>query len=339
MPNPVALPTAARGLRDQAGAALGQGLRAARETLGRYSVDSQVAGALRNAAGATGVGFEVLAAKAAMESGFRSDAQASTSSARGLFQFIEQTWLGVVQEHGAAHGLGEEAAAIARQGGRLTVSDPALRSRILALRDDPEIAARLGAEHLKDTADALAPALGGRKPDAAELYLGHFLGVRGASELLRKAASDPGMAASQVLPEAARANPAIFRGKDGAALSVQQVMDRLRERVNQTYAQLGLAAPSGPLALKAPVEERAAGAAVASAEPFWWGSGSPARVAHRQEQAMLSTLVEVFSRMAKAGAARGAEDPRDLPAGIVQALREDAAAAARKAYGPGQGEG
>ncbi|MGY4803729.1 hypothetical protein, partial [Teichococcus aerofrigidensis] len=74
-------------------------------------------------------------------------------------------------------------------------------------------------------------------------------------------------------------------------------------------------------------------AAAAEADPFWWGSGRPARVAHDQEQAMLSTLVEVFSRMNKAGAQRGAE-ARDLPAGIVQALREDAAAA-RRAYGQG----
>lgn len=323
MPQPVSL----QPLADPAG-------RATRESLGRYNVDSRVTGALRSAASATGVGFEVLAAKAAMESGFRSDAQAGTSSARGLFQFIEQTWLGVVQEHGAAHGLAQEAAAITRQGSRLTVSDPALRSRILALRDDPQIAARLGAEHLKDTADALAPALGGRKPDATELYLGHFLGPRGATAFLRTLSSDPDKAASQVLPEAARANPAIFRGADGAPLSVRQVMETLRGRVSQTYAQLGLAAPDGPLSLTAAQPEATtAAAAAAEADPFWWGSGRPARVAHDQEQAMLSTLVEVFSRMNKAGAQRGAE-ARDLPAGIVQALREDAAAA-RRAYGQG----
>ncbi|MXP65600.1 lytic transglycosylase domain-containing protein [Roseomonas sp. M0104] len=318
------------------------GLGAARprtETLGRYKVDSAVAGALRNAAQATGMDFEVLAAKAAMESGFRADAQASTSSARGLFQFIDQTWLGVVQAHGAEHGLAEEAAAITRQGSRLTVSDPALRSRILALRENPEIAARLGAEHLKDLGDALASAIGHR-PDATELYLGHFLGLRGAGELLQKAASDPQMAASQVLPDAARANPAIFRGGDGAPLSVRQVIDKLRERVNSTYAQLGLEAPSGPVTIDPSASAQAAksGAAVASNEPFWWGSGAPARVAHAPEQSMLSTLMEVFTRMNKAGAQRAAgEDPRSLPADVVAALHQgsDAAAEARKAYGAG----
>ncbi|MDJ0390343.1 hypothetical protein QMO56_19710 [Roseomonas sp. E05] len=309
------------------------------ETLGRYKVDSAVTGALRNAAQATGVDFEVLAAKAAMESGFRADAQAGTSSARGLFQFIDQTWLGVVQEHGAQHGLAEAAAAITRQGSRLTVSDPALRARILALRDDPQIAARLGAEHLKDLTEALSSNIGHR-PDATELYLGHFLGLRGASELLQKAASDPQMAASQVLPDAARANPAIFRGSDGAPLSVKQVIDKLRDRVNQTYAQLGLEAPSGPVTIdpSALAQAPKSGAAMASNEPFWWGSGAPARVAHAPEQAMLSTLMEVFTRMNKAGAQRSAgEDARALPADVVAAMRQsgDAAAEARKAYGAG----
>lgn len=329
MPTPLALsPALERAAQSAAGT------RPRTETLGRFTVDSAVTGALRNAAEATGIGFEVLAAKAAMESGFRSDARAGTSSARGLFQFIDQTWLAAVQEHGASHGLAEEAAAITRQGGRLAVSDPAQRARILALRDDPEISARLGAEHLKDLSEALSPVLG-RRPDATELYLGHFLGLRGATELLRKAAADPDMAAGQVLPEAARANPAIFRGGDGAPLSVAQVIEKLRGRVSGTYAQLGLAAPDGPLAVESGTSLAQApkpGTPVASEEPFWWGSGAPARVAHAPEQAMISTLVEVFSRMNRAGAQREAgEDGRALPPGIVEALRREDAAA--RAYG------
>jgi hypothetical protein len=338
MPSPLNLATAV----DKATILAGQSGPALRRTeaMGRYTVDASVTGALRNAAQATGIGFDVLAAKAAMESGFRSDAQAATSSARGLFQFIEQTWFGVVREHGAQHGLADEAAAITRTGGRMSVSDPALRHRILALRDDPEVSARLGAEHLRDLSEALTIAIG-RRPDAAELYLGHFLGLSGAKALLIKAANDPDMAASQVLPDAARANPSIFRGSDGAPLSVRQVMDKLRGRVNQTYAQLGLAAPQGPMTLNAALQTPKSGEAVASSEPLWWGSGAPARVAHAPEQAMLSTLMEVFTRMSKAGAQRGlGEDGHALPAGVVEALRhgevrpgEGGGAEARKAYG------
>lgn len=338
MPLPVGIPQAL----DQAAATAGAPART--EQLGRYRVNSQVAGALRDAARATGLGFNVLAAKAAMESGFRSDAQAGTSSARGLFQFIDQTWLGVVQAHGAEHGLANEAAAITRSGSRLTVSDPDMRSRILALRDDPGISAKLGAEHLKDLSEALRPALGGRAPDSTELYLGHFLGLGGATAMLRAAASDPNRAASDILPEAARANPAIFRGGDGAPLSVQQVIDKLRNKVGQIYSQLGLTAPAGAVELNpaaaTPVLTAKPALAAASEEPRWWGRGSPARALHPPEQAMVSTLVEVFSRMNRLGAQRGRDDaPGELPGGVLEALRTTSMlpppAEARRAYGSG----
>jgi hypothetical protein len=337
MPTPLSLSTALEKTSAAAAGATAQLRQRGAETLGRYTVDASVTGALRTAAQATGIGFEVLAAKAAMESGFRTDAQASTSSARGLFQFIDQTWLSVVKEHGAQHGLAEEAAAITRNGSRLSVSDPGMRNRILALRDNAETSARLGAEHLRDLSEAMTTTIG-RRPDATELYLGHFLGLGGARALLSKAASDPEMAASQVLPDAARANPSIFRGSDGAPLSVKQVMDKLRGRVNQTYAQLGLTAPDGPVQLNAALQTPKSGEAIASNEPLWWGSGAPAKVAHAPEQAMLSTLMEVFTRMNKAGAQRGAGEERGgtaLPAGVIEALRQDgdAATEARKAYG------
>ena len=317
-----------------AGTAAGGGRAEARpdsrtEALGRYAVDRQVAGALRRAAGATGVGFSVLAAKAAMESGFRPEAQAASSSARGLFQFIDQTWLAVVREHGGAHGLTNEAEAIIRgPSGRLTVADPSLRQRILALRDDPQISALMGAEHLKDIGEALTPVLG-RRPDAAELYLGHFLGTGGAAELLRKGASDPNMSASQVLPAAARANPAIFRGADGQPLSVSQLVGRIRERVGQTYAGLGMSMPEGPLDMvRAEPKGAKPGEAVASSDFGWWGSGPPARVAHMPERAMMSTLVEVFTRMGRSAAFRGGargDTPQALPVAVLEALRQDQA--------------
>jgi hypothetical protein len=336
MPNPVALLD--RPSRAAVPAADGQ---SPSETLGRFAVPRPVGRALRNAAESTGVGFEVLAAKAAIESGFRPSAQAPSSSARGLFQFIDQTWLDAVRRHGAAHGLAQEAGAITRiASGRLTVAEPAERARILALRDDPEISARLGAEHLKDVSEALAPVLG-RKPDVGELYLGHFLGTGGAAKLLRAVANEPGRAASDLLPEAARANATLFRGGDGAPLSASQFLENIRGKVGQVYAQLGLQAPAGPLEFAAVATEARPGEAIASSEPFWWGSGAPARVAHAPERMMTSALVEVFNRMGRGQAPQeagtaSAEGSR-LPGPLLEALREEVlpipAGTARRAYG------
>ena len=54
----------------------------------------KIAGSIKQAASTTGASFEYLLTTAKMESNFNPKAAASTSSARGLFQFIDQTWLG-----------------------------------------------------------------------------------------------------------------------------------------------------------------------------------------------------------------------------------------------------
>jgi soluble lytic murein transglycosylase-like protein len=54
---------------------------------------TNVTGAIRQASRLTGASFDYLLATAQVESGFNPNSAASTSSARGLFQFIEQTWL------------------------------------------------------------------------------------------------------------------------------------------------------------------------------------------------------------------------------------------------------
>src|SRR6266851_2874034 len=55
---------------------------------------ARIAGAIKQAADTTGTSFEYLLATAKLESNFNPAAGASTSSAHGLYQFIEQTWLG-----------------------------------------------------------------------------------------------------------------------------------------------------------------------------------------------------------------------------------------------------
>ncbi len=57
---------------------------------GLEQVRKQVAGAIQRAANATGAGFEYLLAAARIESNFDPTAAASTSSARGLYQSIDQ---------------------------------------------------------------------------------------------------------------------------------------------------------------------------------------------------------------------------------------------------------
>src|SRR5437868_1550196 len=99
---------------------------------------ARIAGAIKQASDSTGASFGYLVAAAKIESNLQPTAAASTSSARGLYQFIEQTWLGTVKQAGTSFGYGQYADAITKQpSGNYTVSDPALRQQILKLRDDP----------------------------------------------------------------------------------------------------------------------------------------------------------------------------------------------------------
>lgn len=63
-----------------------------------------VTGAIQLASAKTGVDFDYLVKQARVESSMNPNAKARTSSATGLYQFIEQTWLRMVKNHGAEHG-------------------------------------------------------------------------------------------------------------------------------------------------------------------------------------------------------------------------------------------
>jgi hypothetical protein len=156
------------------------------------------------------VDFNFLLAQARSESSLNPHAQASTSSARGLFQFIDSTWLDVIDKHGAKHGLDAAAASISRdRKGRLSVADPAQRSAILKLRDDPYISGLMAAELVQDNAAKLQQELG-RAVKPAELYMAHFLGAGGAASFLSRLEENPDTKAEQVVPAAA---PAARSGK------------------------------------------------------------------------------------------------------------------------------
>jgi hypothetical protein len=185
---------------------------------------STVVAALKNAAAATGSDFHYLLGTAMRESSLKSNAQSSTSSASGLFQFVDQTWLGLVKEHGAQHGLGNYAAAISRDADGRYHADASAKQSILALRKDPELSAMMAGEYAKSTQGAMRASLG-REVCGGELYAAHFLGPDAACKLIRLAGTAPGTSAAAQFPQAASANKSVFFHADGAAKSVREVYD------------------------------------------------------------------------------------------------------------------
>ena len=132
------------------------------------SAAPQITGAIRQAAQSRGISFEYLLPTAKIESNFNPSAQASTSSAKGLYQFIDQTWLGTMKQDGAALGLGRYADAISRTSDRrYDVSDPRMRTAILQLRSDPKASAMLAGALTRNNA-ALVTSSIGRQPKNGE---------------------------------------------------------------------------------------------------------------------------------------------------------------------------
>ncbi len=211
----------------------------------RATVQSAIAFASQR----TGVDFDYLLGQAKLESGLNAHARASTSSASGLYQFIEQSWLAVVKKHGAEHGLGWAADSIGRSGGRMTVSG-GNRQAILALRNDPQVASLMAAEHASDNKDAIEGRLG-RAATGTDLYMAHFLGLGGAKQFLSAMQADPDRSGAAMFPAAARANRNIFFERSGQPRSLSEIYDRFSAKLERGSAGASDALPAMQYAAQA----------------------------------------------------------------------------------------
>lgn len=187
----------------------------------------------------TGIDFNYLLGQAQVESGMRANARAATSSATGLYQFIEQSWLGVMKNHGAEHGLGWAADSIRRtSSGRYVVSDPAARRAILDMRSDPGTAALMAAEHASDNKAALEQRLD-RPATGTDLYMAHFLGQGGAAKFLGAMEQSPDRIGANMFPAAARANRSVFYASNGQPRTLSEIYTRFAGKLDQGAAAVG----------------------------------------------------------------------------------------------------
>ncbi len=188
------------------------------DSIGPASNRAAVMSAIKSAASATGVDFGYLVQTAQRESNFDAGAKAHTSSATGLFQFTSETWLNVLDRYGAQHG-------VSVKGGS--------RDQLLALRNDPELSAKMAGELAKENAGILAGKLG-RQPTQAELYAAHFMGPSEAARLVEAARKGDDGSAAKMFPKAALANANVFKDADGAKLTAAGLYKKL------TGAEIGV---------------------------------------------------------------------------------------------------
>lgn len=139
-----------------------------------------------------------------IESGNNPNARAKTSSASGLFQFIDSTWRDVVNRYGKEYGIE------------------------LKDKNDPNAQRVMAKRMLEDASENLEAELG-REPNEAELYLSHFLGLSGAKKLLKNLKGDKNVV--ELFPAAAKANPSLFF-KQSRARTPQEFYDMIKKKMD-----------------------------------------------------------------------------------------------------------
>ena len=167
-----------------------------------------VVNAIKTASAKTGVSFSYLMEKAAAESNFNPTVKAKTSSATGLFQFIESTWMDMVNKHGAKHGIDTNQS----------------KQDLLNLRKNPELASLMAGEFAQGNKTHLQKTIGGDIGNT-ELYFAHFMGAGGASAFLSQLKQNSTAIGADLFPKEANANRGVFYNKDGSARSLGQIYE------------------------------------------------------------------------------------------------------------------
>ncbi len=158
------------------------------------------------------------------ESGFNRFAKAQGSSATGLSQFLDQTWLAYMKQHGAGAGHAQQAAAIRFDADKkkyVVDGGDSKRQEILNLRYDTYTAAYMTARYNQNTERTTG------STDMAAVYKGYVFGQEGAARLAK---ADKRESAADIMGEkVVAANPGLFFKRDGSARTIAE-MDALFER-------------------------------------------------------------------------------------------------------------
>ena len=166
------------------------------------------------AANVAGVNPLVMMTMAMIESSLNPNAAARTSSAKGLYQFLDGTWKEMMRKYANKHGIPEGT----------TQFDPVANSL-------------LGAEFLKENAK-VSESVMNRPASAVDYYIPHFFGAGGARTFYRHLQKNPNAPAAEVLTAQARANKPIFY-KNGKPRSFAEVYQYFTSKMssNESYAR------------------------------------------------------------------------------------------------------
>lgn len=261
--------------------------------------------AVQTASRRTGADFAFLMQKASAESSFNPTAKAKTSSATGLYQFIESTWLNMVKKHGDKFGLGEYADKIEMKNGKAVCTSDCDRKDILALRNDPAISALMAGVFTAENQTHLEKNTKG-DVGATELYFAHFMGASGAAKFLNSRDVNGDAIAAQVFPAAAKANKNVFfDSKTGEA----RTLDEVYAFFDKKFGGGGMAKADTQLAAAAKTEAAAAAAKTTPKVDV----AAETRTAHNSIPAAILAQLPMFDDANEADDIIWRDDPRFFP--------------------------
>lgn len=194
----------------------------------------------------THIDFELLIITAMIESDLGRVTKSSTSSARGIFQYIEPTWLVLIKRYGSRIGQNNYADSIVINTESYLpeiVSDSQFTIKdILALRDNTKIASLIKAYQLKNEAKIIAKYKAGQRINATDHYIVHMLGLSQARTfytLLRNESSNIlANLKNKGFKEAIRLNPTFFYNAQNKALSAAEAYTQFHRKISQQYKRL-----------------------------------------------------------------------------------------------------
>lgn len=189
--------------------------------------------AILEASDATGVSFELMAAKAIIESrlGVFNQPIAVNGSARGVYQFMPATWLIVFNRWAGQYQDGRYAAlaqAVEYDAkGAPYVRDKDVETQILALRSDPYIASFLKAMQMREEEEPVLRTILHRAPKPVDYYMVHFLGLPRARLFYRNLSRTPDSIARYTFAREARYNHGVFYNSRNRSRTYRQVYEHL----------------------------------------------------------------------------------------------------------------
>lgn len=169
---------------------------------------------INQAAKVAGVNPLVMMTMAMIESSLNPNASAKTSSAKGLYQFLDGTWKDMMRKYANKYGIPDGTDQF-----------------------DPVASSLLGAEFLKENAKVSESVLN-RPASAVDYYIPHFFGAGGARTFYRHLTQNPNAPAAQSMSKQARANKPIFY-KNGKPRSFAEVYQYFTSKMssNESHAR------------------------------------------------------------------------------------------------------